>query len=146
MDKKTQEKALQALARQEKQYKRQNDYIKNTFDRVSVTLPKGTKEKIVAFNEFPYKKVPYWGKVSPEECEYDSNIYTLSVKCAEDFIDKNKNSQSEDKQLQIAFLNYLLFIVNNTDPSKYTYSTKIISVLQQNLFKSKSCYCFSYAT
>jgi hypothetical protein len=48
MDKKTQEKALQALARQEKQYKRQNDYIKNTFDRVSVTLPKGTKEKIVA--------------------------------------------------------------------------------------------------
>ena len=48
MDKKTQEKALQALARQEKQYKRQNDYIKNTFDRVSVTLPKGTKEKIIA--------------------------------------------------------------------------------------------------
>lgn len=89
------------------------------------------KEKIVAFNEFPCKKVPYWGKVSPEECEYDSNIYTLSVKCAEDFIAKNKNSQSEDKQLQIAFLNYLLFIVNNTDPSKYTYSTKIISVLQQ---------------
>lgn len=51
MDKKTQEKALQALARQEKQYKRQNDYIKNAFDRVSVTLPKGTKEKITASGE-----------------------------------------------------------------------------------------------
>ena len=51
MDKKTQEKALQALARQEKQYKRQNDYIKSAFDRVSVTLPKGTKEKITASGE-----------------------------------------------------------------------------------------------
>lgn len=48
MDKQTKEKALAALARQEKQYKRQNEYIKNTFDRVSITLPKGTKEKISA--------------------------------------------------------------------------------------------------
>ena len=48
MDKETKEKALQALARQEKQYKRQNEYIKNAFDRVSVALPKGTKERIKA--------------------------------------------------------------------------------------------------
>lgn len=34
-----------------KQYKRQNNYIKNNFDRVSVTLPKGTKEKITATGE-----------------------------------------------------------------------------------------------
>lgn len=46
MDKITEKKALEALKRQEKQYKRQNDYIKAAFDRVSVTLPKGTKEKI----------------------------------------------------------------------------------------------------
>lgn len=37
--KKTQEK-------QEKQYKRQNDFISQNYDRVSVTLPKGYKEKI----------------------------------------------------------------------------------------------------
>lgn len=48
MDKQTEKKALEALKRQEKQYKRQNDYIKAAFDRVSVTLPKGTKEKITA--------------------------------------------------------------------------------------------------
>lgn len=35
----------------EKQYKRQNDYIKNTYDRVSITLPKGTKEQIIATGE-----------------------------------------------------------------------------------------------
>lgn len=48
MDKKTYEKALAALERQKKQYQRQNEYIKGSFDRVSVTLPKGTKERIKA--------------------------------------------------------------------------------------------------
>lgn len=46
MDKETEKKALAALDRQRKQYARQNDYIKNNFERVSVTFPKGTKEKI----------------------------------------------------------------------------------------------------
>ena len=30
----------------EKKYKRQNEYIRNNFDRVSITLPVGTKDKI----------------------------------------------------------------------------------------------------
>ena len=30
----------------EKRYRKHNDYIKNSFDRVSVTLPKGTKDII----------------------------------------------------------------------------------------------------
>ena len=51
MDKETEKKALAALKRQEKQYKRQNYYIKTAFDRVSVTLPKGTKDKIVSMGE-----------------------------------------------------------------------------------------------
>lgn len=38
----------EAIKRLEKQYKRQNEYIKNSYDRVSVTLPKGTKEAIRA--------------------------------------------------------------------------------------------------
>jgi len=36
----------EAIKTLEKQYKRQNDYIKNNYDRVSATLPKGTKERI----------------------------------------------------------------------------------------------------
>lgn len=31
-----------------KQYKRQNEYIKGNYDRVSATLPKGTTERIKA--------------------------------------------------------------------------------------------------
>lgn len=46
MDKETQKKALAALERQKKQYQRQNDFIKENYERVSVTLPKGTKDKI----------------------------------------------------------------------------------------------------
>lgn len=35
-----------AQKRLEAQYKRQNEFIKNSYDRISVTLPKGTKERI----------------------------------------------------------------------------------------------------
>ena len=46
MDKETEKKALAALDRQRKQYARQNNYIKDNYERVSVTFPKVTKEKI----------------------------------------------------------------------------------------------------
>mgnify|MGYP003581754543 CR=1 FL=1 len=38
-------------AKLETQYKRQNKFIKENYDRVSVTLPKGTKERILATGE-----------------------------------------------------------------------------------------------
>ena len=38
-------------AKLETQYKRQNEFIKENYDRVSVTLPKGTKERILATGE-----------------------------------------------------------------------------------------------
>lgn len=41
----------EAQKRLEKQYKRQNEFIKNAYDRISVTLPKGTKERIKAQGE-----------------------------------------------------------------------------------------------
>ena len=46
MNKETKEKALAALDRQQKLYKKQNEFIKENYDRVSVTLPKGTKDRI----------------------------------------------------------------------------------------------------
>ena len=42
---KTPREALETL---QKQYARQNEYIKNNYDRISVTFPKGTKERIKA--------------------------------------------------------------------------------------------------
>ena len=41
----------EAKERLEKQYKRQNEHIKENYDRVSITLPKGTKERIKAKGE-----------------------------------------------------------------------------------------------
>ena len=41
----------EAIERLEKQYKRQNEHIKENYDRVSITLPKGTKERIKARGE-----------------------------------------------------------------------------------------------
>lgn len=41
----------EAKKRLENQYKRQNEHIKNNYDRISITLPKGTKELIQAKGE-----------------------------------------------------------------------------------------------
>ena len=38
----------EAIKRLKKQYARQNDFIKENRDRITVTLPKGTKERIKA--------------------------------------------------------------------------------------------------
>ena len=41
----------EARKRLEKQYKRQNEHIKENYDRVSITLPKGTKDRIKSTGE-----------------------------------------------------------------------------------------------
>lgn len=41
----------EAKARLKKQYNRQNEHIRENYDRVSITLPKGTKERIKAKGE-----------------------------------------------------------------------------------------------
>ena len=46
MDKETEKRALKALEKQTKQYKRQNEYIKNNYERQTVTLPRGTKQAL----------------------------------------------------------------------------------------------------
>lgn len=40
--------AFERVERQQQRIKRQNEHIKENYDRVSVTLPKGTKERIQA--------------------------------------------------------------------------------------------------
>jgi hypothetical protein len=51
MDKVTQEKALAALEREKARFKRQNEWTAANYERQTVTLPKGTKEKILASGE-----------------------------------------------------------------------------------------------
>lgn len=51
MDKITQEKALAALEREKARFKRQNEWTAANYERQTVTLPKGTKEKLLAAGE-----------------------------------------------------------------------------------------------
>ena len=43
--------AIERVERQQKRIKRQNEHIKENYDRVSVTLPKGTKQRINGIGE-----------------------------------------------------------------------------------------------
>lgn len=46
MNKEEMQRAIKALERQEKQYKRQNNYIKEVYERQTVVFPKGTKDAL----------------------------------------------------------------------------------------------------
>ena len=48
MDKEIEKKALQALEREKKRFKYQNEWTAANYERQTVTLPKGTKERIKA--------------------------------------------------------------------------------------------------
>lgn len=87
--------------------------------------------KVLLFDEFPSKHEPFWGTVSPEECKFNKDIYSLAVKCATDFIKKYESEETDDRRAQIAFLRYLLFQVQNVDPAHYIYSGQIISILRE---------------
>ena len=89
------------------------------------------KGKILLLDEFPSKKEPYWGAAKPEDYQYNPDIYALSVKCANDFIVKHNADKSDETRIQVAFLQYLLFYVQNISPTKYLYSNQIISVLHE---------------
>lgn len=89
------------------------------------------KGKILIVDEFPSKREPYWGSITPEECKFDKDIYALSVKCASDFVAKNEQLDTDEKRAQVAFVRYLLFQAQNIDPTQYIYSNQIISVLRE---------------
>jgi hypothetical protein len=86
--------------------------------------------KIISFNEFPSKKEPYWGNTSSLDCQFDSEIYTLAVKCARDFIDQNQKDDSIEKRAQVAFLMHLLFCVNNISPTRYISSYEALDKIK----------------
>ena len=48
MDKEMEKKALQALEREKKRFQRQNEWTAANYERQTVTLPKGTKDRIKA--------------------------------------------------------------------------------------------------
>lgn len=61
----------EAKKRLENQYKRQNQHIKDNYDRISITLPKGTKERIQAKGE---SLNGYINRLVAEDLEIDKEV------------------------------------------------------------------------
>ena len=94
--------------------------------------------KIITIDEFPGKSQPYWGTKKPEDYKYDKDIYMLSLKCANDYIEKHKTDELDEKRAQIAFLRYLIFCVQNMDPSKFIYANQLVSVIDEYIAQKAS--------
>lgn len=60
-----------AKKRLESQYRRQNEHIRANYDRVSITLPKGTKERIQATGE---SINGYINRLVAEDLEIDKEV------------------------------------------------------------------------
>lgn len=60
-----------AKKRLESQYRRQNEHIRANYDRVSITLPKGTKERIQAKGE---SLNGYINRLVAEDLEIDKEV------------------------------------------------------------------------
>ena len=84
------------------------------------------KGKITAIQRFPSEYAPYWGNVNSEDYKYDKAIYALAVKKARDYIEANKNDESDVKKVQVAVLRYLLFYVSCVNFTQYVYSDELI--------------------
>lgn len=87
------------------------------------------KAKILGVDEFPTRNEPYWGAASPEDYKFDRDIYELSVKSAQDYVDKYQSEIDDEKKAQVAFLKYLLFQVNN-NPTQFISSYQLVNFLQ----------------
>jgi len=90
------------------------------------------RAKVLTIDEFPNRKEPYWGTATAEDFKFDRDIYELSMKCAKDYIEKHRADDSEEKRSQIAFLQHLIFQVNN-NPSQYISSYQLVSLLRTYL-------------
>lgn len=88
------------------------------------------KGKIISQQRFPNKYKPYWGKICPEDYKYDDEIYSIAVKHALDFIEKNKNDKNIERQSQIAVLQYLLNYASMVNPTQYVYADELVQHLQ----------------
>lgn len=111
---------------------------KSLVDSMSPNYCEMLKGKIVTSVTFPKKREPYWGKTNPEDCKFDNDIYSLAVKCAQDFIDRNREESGMDTKAQIAFLKQLLFYVHNVNPTHFVSSNELLKIIQEYIGKKVS--------
>ena len=87
--------------------------------------------KITAIEWFPSKNEPYWGRIKPEDYQYDERVFGLAIKSAQDFIAKYSDDETDDRKMQIAVLRYLLMYVFQINPVTYIYSDELVDHLKK---------------
>lgn len=90
---------------------------------------------------------PNFGKpniVNQEDLsKFNDDIYNLSVRLADQYIDSNIKSIENEKRLRVGFLRILLFEVQNGNPFKFVTSYKILESLNEYVgFKVSKTYLY----
>lgn len=88
------------------------------------------RTKITAHEIFPNSYTPYWGKLNPEDKKYNEAVYNLAVKSVDAFISKFGDDKSDDRQMQVAVLEYLLYYVLQIDAARFVYSDELVEHLR----------------
>lgn len=88
--------------------------------------------KIVDVINFPESYQVYAPETDGEK-KYDVAIYSLAVKRATDYLERNKNDQTAEIRLRVHFLRYLLFNARMFAESRYIYADEIVNELTRVL-------------
>lgn len=89
--------------------------------------------KITATEYFPPEHEPYWGKLKPEDCQYDEKVFSLAVKSSQAFISKYEDDETDDRKMQVSVLRYLKMYVLQISPTAYVYSDELVQHLRENV-------------
>ncbi len=89
--------------------------------------------KITAVEYFPPEHEPYWGKLKPEDCQYDARIFSLALKSAQAFLSKYGEDETDDRKMQVAVLRYLKMYVLQISPTDFVYSDELVRHLRENV-------------
>ena len=105
---------------------------KSLLDVSSIDYMELLRGKITSTEFFPPEHEPYWGKVRPEDVQYDEKVFSLAKKSANDFINKHKEDGTDDRKMQVVVLRYLLTHVL-FNPTAYVYSDELVRQLRENV-------------
>lgn len=104
--------------------------MKHLTDPAAPDILKMFRSRIVDIVNFPDIFLPY-NIMADENSEFDASIYQLAYKCAADYIEANKRSDSEEIRLRVSFLRILLYNVRICSSTQFVYSGELVQHLSQ---------------
>lgn len=99
-------------------------------DSAAPDILKIFRSRIVDIVNFPDTFSPYSITLDGNS-EFDDSIYQLAYKCASDFIERNKDADSEEIRLRVLFLRILLYNVQICNSTQFVYSGELVQHLSQ---------------